>query len=66
MFAPVTHPGGATYRTPASPLDFRPGENQPPLPAPALGQHTDEILAALGLPDHEIGRLHDRRIVAGP
>ena len=39
----------------------------PPLPAPALGQHTDEILAdVLGLPDHEIGRLHDKGVVAGP
>jgi 2-methylfumaryl-CoA isomerase len=66
MFGAVTQPGGASYRTPASPLDFRPGENLPPLPAPVLGQHTDEILAALGLPDHEIGRLHDRRVVAGP
>lgn len=66
MFAAVTHPGGATYRTPASPLDFTAGDNLPPLPAPVLGEHTDEILAALGLPDHEIGRLHDRHVVAGP
>lgn len=67
IFATVTHAGGATYRTPASPLDFGSVEGLPPLPSPALGQHTDEILAdELGLPDHEIGRLHDEGVVAGP
>jgi 2-methylfumaryl-CoA isomerase len=66
IFATITHPGGAAYRTPASPLDFSSVEGLPPLPAPALGQHTDEILAeVLGLPAHEIGRLHDRGVVAG-
>jgi 2-methylfumaryl-CoA isomerase len=66
LFAPVAQPGGNTYRTPGSPLEFGDAERLPPLPAPALGQHTDEILSSLGLPDHEIGRLHDRGIVAGP
>jgi 2-methylfumaryl-CoA isomerase len=65
LFAPVAHPGGTAYRTPASPLDFSETERLPPLPAPTLGQHTDEILASLGLPGHEIARLHDRGIVAG-
>jgi len=66
LFATVAHPGGSAYRTPASPLDFADAERLPPLAAPALGQHTDEILAGLGLPDHDIGRLHDQGIVAGP
>lgn len=36
-------------------------------PAPWLGSHTDEILGdVLGLPAHDIGRLHDRGVVAGP
>ena len=35
--------------------------------APALGEHTDEILAeVLSLSDSEIGRLHDAGVVAGP
>jgi 2-methylfumaryl-CoA isomerase len=35
--------------------------------APLLGQHTDEILHdVLGLDSGAIGRLHDRRVVAGP
>ncbi len=35
--------------------------------APALGEHTDEILAeVLGMGEGEIGRLHDEGTVAGP
>ena len=35
--------------------------------APRLGEHTDEVLAdVLGLPEHEIARLHDAGLVAGP
>jgi 2-methylfumaryl-CoA isomerase len=66
LFATVAHAGGSSYRTPASPLDLSDTERLPPLAAPALGQHTDEILAGLGLPGHEIGRLHDKGIVASP
>lgn len=39
----------------------------PVVPAPVLGQHTDEVLAdVLGLGDAAIGRLFDLGIVAGP
>ncbi len=66
LFAPVAHPGGAAYRTPASPLDVSHADRLPPAPAPVLGQHTDEILAGLGMSDGEIARLHDAGKVAGP
>ena len=67
LFARVAHPHSGTYLTPASPLDFSSIERVPALPAPALGQHTDEILAdLLRLSSAEIGRLHDGAIVAGP
>lgn len=67
LFETVAHAGGNAYRTPASPLDFSDVERLPPMPAPTLGQHTDEILAGLlGVSDAEIGRLHDSGIVAGP
>lgn len=37
------------------------------VPAPVVGQHTDEILTTvLGLSSAEIGRLHDAAVVAGP
>ena len=67
MFASVTHPGSGAYLTPASPLDFSSVARLPPQPAPRLGQHTDEVLAdVLGLDAAQIGRLHDKGVVAGP
>ena len=37
------------------------------MPAPVLGEHTDEVLAeVLGLGDGEIGELYERGVVAGP
>jgi 2-methylfumaryl-CoA isomerase len=66
MFAEVDQPGIGTYLMPGSPLDFSAVARLPPAPAPRLGQHTDEILAAvLGLSGAEIGRLHDDGVVAG-
>jgi 2-methylfumaryl-CoA isomerase len=50
---------------PGSPLDFSEVERLPAQPAPALGQHTDEILhEILGLSEQEIGKLHDRKVIA--
>jgi len=67
MFSRVTHPGTGTYLTPGTPLDFVGLDRRPQAPAPVLGQHTDEILAGvLGLPEREIGELHDAKVVAGP
>jgi 2-methylfumaryl-CoA isomerase len=66
LFADVEQPGIGRIRTPASPLRFSATAELPPLPAPGLGQHTDEILATvLGLSATEIGRLHDAGVVAG-
>jgi 2-methylfumaryl-CoA isomerase len=37
------------------------------MPAPALGEHTDQILLeVLGMSEAEVGRLHDAGVVAGP
>jgi 2-methylfumaryl-CoA isomerase len=66
MFGEVEQPDIGTYLMPGSPLVFSDAERLPPVRAPLLGEHTDEILAGvLGLGDLEIGRLHDRGIVAG-
>jgi len=67
MFARVDHPGSGAYLTPGSPLEFSTAPRLPPAPAPQPGADTDEILAEiLGLTAAEIGRLHDKGVVAGP
>ncbi len=67
MFQEVAQPGICTYLMPASPMDFSGAERLAPMPAPVLGEHTDQVLAeVLGLDDAEIGRLYDGGVVAGP
>ena len=65
IFTPVVHPGGATYLSPGAPA-YIPGEERVPIrPAPTIGRDTDEVLADfLGLDSGEIGRLHDKGVVA--
>lgn len=66
LFQTVTHPEVGAVLTPGSPIDFRSLERLPVAPAPALGQHTDQVLAeVLGLDSGAIGKLHDDGIVAG-
>ena len=67
LFAEIEQPGIGAYLTPGLPLDFAASPRLPPRPAPRLGEHSDAVLAeVLGLGSAEIGRLHDRGIVAGP
>lgn len=67
LFAMVDQPGIGPYLMPTTPLDFSRVPRLPAMPAPLLGQHTDEILLGeLGLSEAEVGRLHDAKIVAGP
>ncbi len=67
LFAEIEQPGIGRFPVPGSPLAFSDHPRQPPVPAPALGQHSEEILAdVLGLPEREIGALFDDGIVAGP
>ena len=67
LFAEVEQPGIGPYLAPASPLNFSRVARLPAMPAPRLGQHTDEILLdLLGLSSAEVGALHDAGIVAGP
>lgn len=49
LFAEVEHPGLGTYPTPGSPLRFSAAKAVPPKPAPALGEHTDEVLREFDL-----------------
>ncbi|TAJ40369.1 MAG: 2-methylfumaryl-CoA isomerase [Reyranella sp.] len=67
MFTVLDQPGIGRYPVAATPLQFGALPREAPRVAPKLGQHTDEILSAiLGLPDHEIARLHDEKVVGGP
>jgi 2-methylfumaryl-CoA isomerase len=67
MFSMLQQPGIGTYLAPACPLDFSAVARLPAAPAPALGQHTDEILLeVLGLSSAQVGALHDAGVVAGP
>jgi 2-methylfumaryl-CoA isomerase len=67
MFTVLDQPGIGRYPVAATPLQFGALPRAAPRVAPSLGQHTDEILSGiLGLPGHEIARLHDDGVVAGP
>jgi 2-methylfumaryl-CoA isomerase len=67
LFTVLEQPGIGRFPVAASPLQFGAVPREGPKPAPTLGQHTDEILSGiLGLPDHEIAKLHDDKVVGGP
>jgi succinate--hydroxymethylglutarate CoA-transferase len=57
--------GGAEIRRLAPPIRWSDGP-RPPAPSPRLGQHTGEVLRAVGLSAEEIEALKARSIVAGP
>jgi 2-methylfumaryl-CoA isomerase len=67
MFAATDQPGVGNILAPAIPLDFTAGGRLPPLRAPRLGEHTDQVLRAIvGLGDAAIAGLRRREIIAGP
>jgi 2-methylfumaryl-CoA isomerase len=66
IFQNVLQPGVGNYMMPGLPMDFSASERSDVVPAPLLGQHTEEILGdVLKLSSGEIGRLHDDGLVAG-
>ena len=67
MFSVIEQPDIGSYLVPGSPLTFSHFERTPPVPAPALGEHTEEVLADVArLPGTEIAQLFDAGIVSGP
>jgi 2-methylfumaryl-CoA isomerase len=67
VFEEIRHPSGLSYAA-AGPAATLSGVARDSLmPAPRLGENTDEVLGALlGIGDLEIARLHDRGVIAGP
>jgi formyl-CoA transferase len=65
ILAEFEHPTVGRYRGMAHPVRF--GDGPPPasIAAPTLGQHSREILTALGYPDEEIERLGREGAVLG-
>ena len=64
LFPSVEHPGLGAYRTVSVPIRSATAEVKPRGPAPALGEHTREVLSALGYGNDDIQRLYDNSIVA--
>ncbi len=65
MFAEVEHPQAGTFETLAAPFGMSRSEVAVRGPAPALGQHTDEVLARFGLSGTRIAELRRAGVVAG-
>ena len=64
LFPTVEHPELGAYRTVSAPIRFATSEVRPRGPAPALGEHTREVLAGLGYANDDIQRLYDNSVVA--
>ena len=63
MAAPMPHPLSDSLRTVASPMKLSATPVQLRRAPPLLGQHTDEVLAELGLSEAERARLRQRGVV---
>ncbi|MGE3925967.1 MAG: CoA transferase [Lautropia sp.] len=67
LFTTIEQPSGHRYPAPGAMATFRGAVRQPVMPAPRLGDHTDQVLAeVLSLTSAQIGALHDAGVVAGP
>jgi 2-methylfumaryl-CoA isomerase len=66
VFSTIGNPSGHSYPVPGAAATLPSMERQPPVRAPRLGEHTDQVLVeVLGLGSGEIGKLHDAGVVAG-
>jgi crotonobetainyl-CoA:carnitine CoA-transferase CaiB-like acyl-CoA transferase len=63
LLTTVEHPSGGTLRVVGVPVRFSVTPGSIRWGPPAVGQHTDEVLAAIGYSDEEIGTLRDDGVV---
>ena len=64
MFSQLDQPGLGRFPVPGFPGEFSARPRIKPQPAPALGQHTEEVLGDVArLTETEIAQLHDKGIV---
>jgi crotonobetainyl-CoA:carnitine CoA-transferase CaiB-like acyl-CoA transferase len=63
MFLEMDHPSDGRIKQINSPLKYVGAEEKHDVPAPAYGEHTDEILRQLGYTDQAIEKLHNDGIV---
>jgi len=66
FFAHVEHPTEGRIKSMRAPTAWSDSKAPPHRPAPALGEHSREILEELGLPQDSIEDLFAKRIVHGP
>ncbi|NMH95944.1 CoA transferase [Pseudonocardia acidicola] len=60
----IDQPGVGRHLAPGIPVALD-GTSQAPARAPVLGEHTDDVLAGLGLSAEEVAGLHERGVVRG-
>ncbi len=64
MLMDIEQPGGATFTVAGSPVRIDGDQPQPVKPAPALGQHTEEVLREmLGMGEEEIEELRKGKVI---
>ncbi len=67
LFARTEQPGVGALTVAGHPLNLPAATARPPVTAPRLGQHTEEVLAGLlGLTTGQLGALEERGIIALP
>ena len=63
MFPEMQHPEHGTYRTVNAPMRFKNTEVGPKGPSPAIGEHTDQVLADFGIPQEQIDALREAQVI---
>lgn len=66
MITEVPHPAGGGSETTGHPINYGSDLRPPNAPAPALGEHTSQLLEELGYEEEELAELHRRDIIVDP